>query len=356
MKKSKRFSARNIILIYSFMVLIVVAIAVAVSVYFSNSIKKRTVSDKENYDRYYVMIPGDSEEDLWQSIYKGAQDTGKENGVCVDLLGEYLSKNYSEAELMEIAIASDVDGIIVYANESEEMIDLINRATDKGIPVVTVMGDNPVSKRCCFVGVGSYNMGREYGKQLVKLAREQELSHTTASTLMNDKLDVTVLVDSYSDNSNQNLVWSGIQNAVETENNTQTKINLSLQYLDNRSPFTVEEAIRDMFRSQELADVIVCLNETNTNCVYQSMLDYNKAGKAAVLGYGDSESVLRGINRNNIYFTMAVDSYGVGEDCVKALDEFIELGNTNQYNMAVITPIDKGNIEDYMNESAEVQQ
>jgi len=354
-KRKKRFSTGNIILVYTFMIFIVVSISVAVLVFFSNSIKNKNDSDKTDYDRYYCLICSDPEADFWRSIYKGAQEEGREKGICVEVLGENLSKEYSEKELMEIAIASKADGIILYADESAEMTELINKATDADIPVVTVYGDNTLSSRCCFVGVGSYNLGREYGKQIVKLARESELSNTTASTHMNDKLTVTVLVDSYTDNANQNLVWSGIQNAVETENNSETQIVLSLKYLDNRSTFTVEEAIRDMFRAEELSDVIVCLSETNTNCVYQSMVDYNKVGEATILGYDDSESILRGIQRNNIYFTMSVDTFSMGVACVEALDEFYEKGNTSQYILADITPIDRSNIDDYIKETEEVQ-
>ncbi len=352
--KKRRFSARNLILFYAVMILVVIAVSTVVSIYFFFSVKKRNEDTGKKYDRYYVMIASESQEDFWQSIYKGAADAGSEDGIYVEYLGDNLSKNYDEKELMEIAIASEVDGIILYANESDDMTELINSATKSGIPVVTVYGDNPVSTRCCYVGVGSYNLGREYGKQLVKLAREYELSHTTASTYMNRQLNVTVLVDSYTDNSNQNLVWSGIQNAVDTENGTNTKINLSLKYLDNRSPFSVEESIRDIFRSEDLSDVIVCLSETNTNCVYQSMVDYNRVGDSIILGYDSSESILRGILRNNIYFTMSVDTYRMGQDCVSALNEFHDTGNTSQYILADITPIDKSNISEYMNEFGEV--
>ena len=74
---------------------------------------------------------------------------------------------------MQVAIASGVDGIIVTADESEEMTALIDRAMSEGIPVVTLYGDNTQSVRCSFVGVGSYNLGREYGRQVVKIVQER---------------------------------------------------------------------------------------------------------------------------------------------------------------------------------------
>ena len=173
---------------------------------------------------------------------------------------------------------------------------------------------------------------------------------------MNDTLNVVALVNSYSDNSNQSLVWSGIQNVVSTENNSEIQIELSQAYVDNRSTFTSEESIRDLFRSQETPDVIVCLNETDTNCVYQSLVDYNKVGKSAILGYYDSESILKGISRSIIYSTVSVDTYQMGAYCVDAIKEYEENGYTSQYMLADVTLIDKSNVSEYLSENGEVTE
>ena len=356
-------------MVYSVMIFIVAVISVAVSMYFSRTIKSakhsgdtyknayaNTVDSEAVFSRHYVMISADRDLDFWKSVYAGAFEEGINKGVYVEMMGENLSENYSDTELMEIAIASKVDGIIVYANESQEMKELIDEAVLSGIPVVTAYGDSPNSMRCCYVGVGSYNLGREYGKQIVKIARESELSNTTVSTHMNDVIKVVTLVNSYTDNSNQNLVWSGIQNVVTTENNTESKIEMSMAYVDNRNTFTAEESIRDIFLSKETPDVIVCLNETNTDCVRQSLIDYNKVGKSYILGYYDSESILKGISRNVIYSTVSVDTYQMGAYCVDAIKEFEETGNTSQYMLADVTLIDKSNVSDYMPETEEVDQ
>lgn len=365
MKRKKRYSTRNIFFVYSLMILIVAVISFAVSMYFSRMIKAANQAGDSpsaisesgvELNKYYVMITSDRELDFWQSVYKGAYEEGLKKGVSVELMGENLSEDYDEKDLMEIAIASKVDGIIVYADDSLEMRSLIDEAVYEGIPVVTVYGDNANSSRICYVGVGSYNLGREYGKQIVKIAREYELSNTTASTHMNDVIKVAALVNSYSDNSNQSLVLSGIQNAVSTENNTQIQIELTQVYVDNRNTFTTEESIRDIFRGEEAPDVIVCLNETDTNCVYQSLVDYNKVGKSYILGYYDSETILKGISRNVIYSTVSVDTQQMGVYCVDAIKEYEQNGNTSQYMPADVTLIDKNNVSEYLVETGEVAE
>ena len=52
------------------------------------------------------------------------------------------------------------------------MTELIDLASQKGIPVVTLLNDNTASKRCSFVGIGGYEIGREYGGQVIQIAKE----------------------------------------------------------------------------------------------------------------------------------------------------------------------------------------
>ena len=88
------------------------------------------------YDRYYVMITDDYKSSFWQSVYSGALKSAEENNTFVELLGSNLYNDYTPKELMEIAISSDVDGIMVSGDGSEELSALINEAMDKGIPVL----------------------------------------------------------------------------------------------------------------------------------------------------------------------------------------------------------------------------
>ena len=130
-------------------------------------------TEGETYDRYYMMITQEDQSGFWQSVYQGAYERALQENVYVDWLGKDSFRDYSVAEQMEIAIASGVDGIIVTASEAEELTALIDRADAAGIPVVTLYGDNTQSARCSFVGVGSYNLGREYGRQALKIMRER---------------------------------------------------------------------------------------------------------------------------------------------------------------------------------------
>lgn len=323
--------------------------------------------DSREYDKYYVMITEDTNASLWQSIYEGAYEAGQEENSYVDLLGDVIGNNYSKEDLMRIAISSEVDGIIVAADESDAMTELINEAAAQDIPVVTLYGDNTRSDRCSFVGIGSYDLGREYGRQVLKVAQEKQRSDEGQQTASGEEenmssaaahrpVQVMVLVSSYMQDYGQNILCSGIQETIEKEKQPGMEIELSLFSTDDVSAFSVEESIRDIFMEGELPDIIVCLNELNTTCVYQAVVDYNKVGQVSILGYYASDTILRAIDRNVIYATISIDTMQMGRYCVEALTEYNTFGNTSQYFIADISLINKDNVAPYLGGDGEDEQ
>ena len=333
-------------IVIGFMAFVIIVISICTVIFRSYVREFHKVTDKEKYDQYYVMITEDRKSDFWQSVYRGAYERGQEENVYVDLLGEHLSQEYSREDLMRIAMTSGVDGIFVESDESDEMLQMIDEAVERGIPVVTLYGDNTHSERCSFVGVGSYNLGREYGRQVLKL---------TAAQKNPDVLDVAVLVNARALNSAQNIVCSGIQDALEQEKLQGPEIELSLVTVDDTNTFFVEESIRDIFMEKKLPDIIICLNELNTTCVYQAVVDYNCVGEVSILGYYDTDTILKAIERNVIYATISIDTEQMGAFCVDALREYYRYGYTSQYFTADVTIIDQNNVGEYLIEQKEAE-
>lgn len=307
--------------------------------------------DVNQYDKYYVMIAGEGTSSLWQSVYEGACEEALAENSYVDLLDGTFDKNYSREDLMRIAIASEVDGIIVAADESDEMTALIDEAAQKGIPVVTLYSDNTHSARCSYVGIGSYDLGREYGRQVLEIVGNARSEEVKAQAVK-----VMILVNSNAMDSGQNILCSGIQDTIEKEKQADVQFEMSLVSIEDDNAFSVEESIRDIFKEEELPDIIICLNELNTTCVYQAVVDYNKVGQVNILGYYDSETIMKAIDRNVIYSTISIDTEQMGKFCVQALTEYNIYGNTSQYFMADIELINKKNVASYMEgENADVE-
>lgn len=302
------------------------------------------------YSQYYVMIPDDRKSSFSQSVYMGAYDYAQENDIYVDMFGEYFTTDYSKEELLRMAIASNVDGIILEADESEKITELIDEAYAEKIPVVTLMNDNTKSQRVCFVGVGGYNVGKEYGQQVLQIIKteRQKAALESESSEKTSDVNVSILINSVTENSGQNIIISGIQDSISQGNTAGANVNITVVPVDNTNTFSVEESIRDLFMNQNIPDVIICLDELTTTCVYQAVVDYNVVGEVSVLGYFDSDAIVNAIDRGTIYSTVAIDTKGLGEYCVEALMDYNEFGTTSQYYTADINLITESNVSMYL--------
>lgn len=313
----------------------------------SSGFERENESVYETYSRHYAMITGRDDSDLWDRVYESALEEGKTRGVYVERFGENLAVEYDRNKLLELAIQASVDGIIVPGDEDEETVALLDEAVEKGIPVVTVLRDSTGSLRQCFVGNNSYNLGQEYGRQILEILskRDEEPAYRTKADgdeltfQMGGSANVLVLVDESRMDTSQNLILLGIRETLERSLGEDHMVSVDTKLVDNTRSFSSEESIRDIFlNSGELPDILICLSEVHTRCAYQAAVDYNKVGTVQMLGFYDSDAILDAVAKNIIYSTIALDTDQMGRLCVEALDEYVETGYTNGY-MAVNTQL-----------------
>ncbi len=302
---------------------------------------------QHSYQYYYAMITDDYKSSFWQSVWKGASETALQKDSYVELFGSDLSYDYSAEELMEMAIAAKVDGIMVYGSSSEKMTQLIDEAAANGISVVTMYSDSPLSGRCSYVGVSGYSIGLEYGRQICSAKRDMQRVASNDTGERKRYYNVTILVEENKTLYDQNVILSGMKDSISRDESGD-QYNIKIVSVDNSNPFSAEESVRNIFMEEELPDIIVCLSELDTTCAYQALIDYNLVGTVYVLGYYNSETILNAVNRNVVFSTLAVDTEELGKYCVEALDEYRNYGNTSQYFSADVTIIDRSNVASFM--------
>ena len=309
---------------------------------YKNQLAHLGAGDNLNYNTYeyhYALISEEADAPFWEAIYEGALDKGKELTIYVERIGCSLPGAYSLKDLMKIAISSKVDGIIIEPNGEEEITELINMADEAGIPVITVLNDEPNSKRKSFVGVNSYNQGQIYGKQILEVIHE-------------GKRNVTVLLNSDSGGAGKNVIYSSINEMLTGEDARVKSVNVNTQ-----STFSSEEDIRNIIKNiQEPTEVLVCLTAVDTRCAYQAVVDYNKVGVIDIIGYYDSDLILSAIQKGIIHSTMTIDAKQMGAYCVDALNEYMQTGQVSDYFSVDIYAINHDNIKDYIKPQSEEEQ
>ncbi|MBQ1570363.1 MAG: hypothetical protein IIZ78_04495, partial [Clostridiales bacterium] len=69
-----------------------------------------------------------------------------------------------------------------------------------------------------------------------------------------------------------------------------------------------------------------------------------------ILGYYDSDTILKAIDRGSVYATFAIETKTVAKQCVNALNEYNNTGFVSEYNPANYILINRQNVSEYTRE------
>lgn len=355
MKKDKRVTRekkKNLFAITTFS-LLGLMILVTLSGVILYRMQLRTIDTAEEeeayvaYDKYFALIANNDKADFWQDVYGGAKQSGETTGDYVEIFAQDMGIDYTLEERMDIAIASNVDGIIVEGEDSALLQEKIDKAYANNIPVVVVGADVTESERISFVGISRYELGQTYGQQTCELAN-LILQERKENGDNRTDLKVMVLI-SREEDKGQNLLVSGIREEIAQFYILNNRIELQTYPVDDLGSFAAEESIRDIFMGKEDApDILICLSEIYTTCAYQAVIDYNKVGVTNIIGYYDSETILNGIDKEIIYSTVSMDAEQMGHYSATALSEYLDMGYASEYFTVDTYVINKDNVKQYL--------
>ncbi|SDB23004.1 ribose transport system substrate-binding protein [Pseudobutyrivibrio sp. YE44] len=286
------------------------------------------------YESYVVMISSDDDSDFWQRVYNSANEYGKSHGIYVDLLSDNVDVNYSKEELLEMAIESGCDAILLEGDDNPQTMELINSAASKGIAVITLENDVTGSRRVSFVGVNNYTIAQLYAKSLMDNITKQK--------------HVMVIGDNTINETVAGNFVNNMQEALSGEDIVNAPLEFDIRIIEDNNAFAAEEYIQNLFMKNELAPVVICLDATSTESFYQSMIDYNKVGQVLLFGNYESQAIYTGIQQGVIKSTVTLDADSMGKTAVKAFEEYRDSGYVSDYINVEPRLINSKNVEDFL--------
>jgi len=293
-----------------------------------NAVEKQISTTK--YNRHFVFVGDETDVEFWEQVYDSSHSKAEEDGIYLENIRDSLKNNYTNADLLRVAVNSDVDGIVYAGGSSDEVIELIDKATENGIGVVVLHNDIEQSSRQCFVGVNNYELGQMFASQIKNLLSEKMVSSK----------NIMLLASSGMSEGAANLVTLGIEDELLKITNEENLPDIEIYRIDAEDTFSVEEEIRKIFMdSDNIPGIILCLESIYTQSVYQAVVDYNHVGDVNVVGYFYDKDILEGIEKQIIYSTISVDTDEMGKSSIEALEEYNEMGYTNAFlpvNMEII--------------------
>lgn len=266
---------------------------------------------------HIAFIAADLSDDFMKSVLESVRKEADERKIYVECMGEELTETYSKQELLGLAVAAKVDGIILEGDNQEETRKLIADAKEKNIPVVTIRSDCTDSDRACFVGVNNYTLGHSYGNQILNLSYHRS------------KKDVVILMDQRAEDLGQTIIYSSLCQTLEE--NPGVKFHIVPIQIDKKLTFEAEEQIRNLFMEEQLPEIVVCLNQLYTNCAVQAIIDLNKVGMTELLGFYDNPLIRQAIQEEVLNCSISIDTEQMGRCCVESLQDIWDTGNTSEY-------------------------
>ncbi len=297
---------------------------------------KRGKGEEDRYQYHFIFVSRSEDSYTANHIYEEAKNYGRLHGAYVEKLKESLNLSYTDSDYVNMAAAMKVDGIILEPSGDSEVKIAIDEAFDENIPTITVLSDCAESKRCSFMELGDHNLGREYGRIIIDIAKTRTPK-------------VMVLVNEDTPESTDRIL-EGITETLSNEGN-HLQVDLQKKEVTGLLNFRLMSLVNDILTSDSMRpDILICMNEKDTKLVNQAVNDYNLAGKTQIIGTGISSLLLKAINEDVISALVDADASQAGMMCIDAMTGYLKNGEINEHIIVEDAVVTKNNVERYLNE------
>ena len=116
----------------------------------------------------YVFLSIVTQVPFWVDHKHGLEDAGKLLGVKTTFTGPLDFDTAAQARQLDEIIARRPAGLLLFPGDAATLAPGVNRAVEAGIPVATIIGDVPNSKRYCTLGINGFDAGKVGGEMLAQ--------------------------------------------------------------------------------------------------------------------------------------------------------------------------------------------
>lgn len=291
-----RFLYRQAILI-----LLILIFGASIVLFYSSKEDAKLPVSKPTHHFYFIAQ--NSVDPFWEEVIKGVEKSAKDNNVVVEFYAPRFNDPQEELKYIDIATISKVDGLITHVSNKVSFTDYIDKAYNNKIPVITFENDDSESKRNAFVGTNNFIIGRQAAKLLV----EATDGKANIAVISNNDLDQSSIEN--------NLKMNGFMSILKEY----PQMKIIKTYLSQMGTLSAEEITQTIIDSGNEINAIFTISAADTLGTAQFIVDRNKVGNIILVGYGSSEEILRYIDREIVYGTVASDPYKMGYESLKAL-------------------------------------
>jgi len=154
--------------------------------------------------------------------------------VNLEWVSPFIYNEEDQIEIIESLIEREVDGMVVSVNNTENYINVINKAVERGIAVATFDADAPDSNRLFYIGIDNYKAGQATAEGLLEVLEKREEDYNNPDKKLN-----TMIMTGVRGAVNLDLRIEGFKDKIENTNinvidviENQDSVNLSVELLE----------------------------------------------------------------------------------------------------------------------------
>jgi ribose transport system substrate-binding protein len=268
------------------------------------------------YKYKIAVIPKGLTHEFWQSIRRGAERAAADlmaQGIAVQVLWDGPAKEDESQPQIDIVnqfIARKVNGIVLAPQHSDNMIDVVRKATEDDIPVVIIdSGLNAPGLYVKYVATDNYRGGQMAAERLLKVLREEDKNEAPRLVMFR-----------YAPNSESTEQREkGFMDHVEkviAEQKKAGKPTITWVSTNQHLGATQDEAQKNArpLLSSKIAkiDGIFAPNESTTIGVVQVLRGIKPENKVRLVGFDSSEPLLQALRNREVDGLVVQDPYRMG--------------------------------------------
>ena len=302
------------------LLLAIIVASAAGSLFFYTSVNDNYAQEsayvmRDDTPKYHFSLIMNAEDDIfWQDFKKGAFQACKVFDVAIEFNPvTEPDRNNQIVEYINIANKSQLNGIIVAGENTEEYKAAINDATAQGINIVVGEFEAINSDRLSYVGTNYYEYGVEAARLIAK-AGGDSMPVNLAVILSSEDADELNSVST----SQNDIMMNGLKSVL--------RYNIvSLLYRSN-DLLGAEDLIRSILTEHPDIDVLLCTNSKDTVAAAHVIGERNLVGKVSIVGTDINDEIANYIEKGVIFGTVDRNGYGAGYKSVETLVE--SMGDT----------------------------
>ena len=268
--------------------------------------------------------------DYWHGIEAGCINGGRDFGFDVRPMGPTAETDVTgQISMIEDQIAAGVDGIILAPCEPKAVVPVLEKAKEKGIPVVMIDGDLEEANqdlRASFIGSSEYEAGQQVGEYIVEnfepcdIAIVRGVAGATSHTARQD----------------------GCKEVVEAAG---FKV-VTIQPADSERGKAVN-VTENILESSPDVKIIYATNDEMALGAYQAVEGKQKQDDVFIIGFDGSPDALKSIKEGKLDATLAQKPIDMGYKGVEAIQTLLDGGTVENRIFTPTEMIDSSNVEEF---------